>query len=491
MELIRDIYAAKAAARQPVISFEFFPPKTDEGDRALLEKTIPALRRTRPDFCSVTYGAGGSTRAKTLQIVDSIQRQHGLTALAHLTCVAATREEIRGLLAEIRALGCRNILALRGDPPGGGAFRRTDGGFEFAAELVAFARQLGDFSLGVAGFPEGHVACREGKLADWRHLKHKIDCGADFVLTQLFFDNADFFAFRDHLTQQLGVSVPLVPGIVPILSGAQIQRFTTMCGARIPAPLAARLDELGADDAAVTAFGIEYATRQCEELLRNGAPGVHLYTLNKAHSTARILANLGLAGRPAAALTREEAWRLLTAYTQSESLLKHALSVEAALHHYAGVRGGDAELWGLTGLLHDFDYERWPNPPEHTREGARLLRERGVDEEIIGAILSHAEWNQDQYPLDRPLRQALFAVDELCGFVTAVAYVRPEKLAGMTASSVRKKMKQKSFAAAVKREDIERGAQLLGLPLDDHITHVITAMQGVASRLGLDGAPKA
>jgi len=186
-------------------------------------------------------------------------------------------------------------------------------------------------------------------------------------------------------------------------------------------------------------------------------------------------------------MTRDEALALLKEYTKSESLFKHALAVEAAMRYYASHFGEDVETWGLTGLIHDFDYERWPDPPDHTREGARILRERGVDEEVIGAILSHANWNWDQYPLDRPLRKALFAVDELCGFVTAVAYVRPEKLAGMMASSVRKKMKQKSFAAAVKREDIEHGAQLLGLPLDEHITHVITAMQGIAPELGLAG----
>ena len=184
-------------------------------------------------------------------------------------------------------------------------------------------------------------------------------------------------------------------------------------------------------------------------------------------------------------MTRPEAWQLLTEFTPSESLRKHALAVEAALRHYAPRFGGDAEFWGLTGLLHDFDYERWPNPPEHTREGARILRERGVDDEIVGAILSHATWNWDTHPLDRPLRQVLFAVDELCGFIMAVAYVRPERLAGMTASSVRKKMKQKSFAAAVKREDIERGAELVGLPLDEHIQGVIGAMQGIAKELGL------
>jgi len=184
-------------------------------------------------------------------------------------------------------------------------------------------------------------------------------------------------------------------------------------------------------------------------------------------------------------MTRSQAWQILVEFTPSESLRRHALAVEAAMRHYAPKFGSDAELWGLTGLLHDFDYERWPNPPEHTREGARILRERGVEEEIVGAILSHATWNWEAYPLDRPLRKALFAVDELCGFVTAVAYVRPERLAGMAASSVRKKMKQKSFAAAVKREDIESGAGLLGLALDDHITHVITAMQGAAKELGL------
>jgi len=183
-------------------------------------------------------------------------------------------------------------------------------------------------------------------------------------------------------------------------------------------------------------------------------------------------------------MNREQAWNLLTEYTKSESLIKHALAVEAAMRYYAAHFGADTEMWSVVGLIHDFDYERWPNPPEHTREGARLLRERGVDEEIVGAVLAHAEWNQDAYPLDRPLRKALFAVDELCGFITAVAYVRPEKLTGMTASSVRKKMKQRSFAAAVKREDIEKGAELLGLPLEAHVTHVITAMQSVAGPLG-------
>ncbi len=178
-------------------------------------------------------------------------------------------------------------------------------------------------------------------------------------------------------------------------------------------------------------------------------------------------------------MTRDEALALLKEYTKSDSLIRHAQAVEAAMRHYAPRFGGEVELWGNVGLLHDFDYERWSEPPAHTQEGARILRERGVDEEIVGAILSHADWNWAEYPLDRPLRKVLFAVDELCGFITAVAYVRPERLLGMGASSVRKKMKQKSFAAAVKREDIEKGAQLLELPLEEHVNNVITAMQGL------------
>ena len=295
MRFIRDIFAEKKAAGRPVVSFEFFPPKTDEGDRTLLEKQIPALLAARPDFCSVTYGAGGSTRDKTLMIVDRIQREHHLPALAHLTCVNHTREEVRALLEKIRALDCRNILALRGDAPGGGDFSPTPGGFEFSAQLVEFIRAQGDFSVGVAGFPEGHIACKAGKLADWKHLKEKVNAGADFVVTQLFFDNADYLEFRNYAVNQLGVRVPIVPGVIAILSASQITRFTQLCGSKIPPALRAKLDALGSDDEAAMQFGIEYATQQCEELLRAGAPGLHFYTLNKAHSTVAVLKNLGLA----------------------------------------------------------------------------------------------------------------------------------------------------------------------------------------------------
>jgi methylenetetrahydrofolate reductase (NADPH) len=215
--------------------------------------------------------------------------------MAHMTCVNATREETASVLSQARALGITNILALRGDPPGGtGEFVKTEGGFEFSYELVRFVKETGGFSIGVAGFPEGHIANPNGKHADWRHLKHKVDQGADFVITQLFFSNKDYFEFRDYL-HGLGVRVPLVPGIIPILSAGQIKRFVALCGAELPTSLLAELDSRGEDDEAAMQYGIEYATEQCKELLREGAPGLHFYTLNKARSTTQILKNLNLA----------------------------------------------------------------------------------------------------------------------------------------------------------------------------------------------------
>lgn len=296
MQSIRDLYVRAQTARVPVFSMEFFTPKTAEGDRSLFEKALPALTRFRPGYCSVTYGAGGSTRDKTLEMVERIQRDFHTPSMAHLTCVGSTREQIGSLLGDARARGIRNILALRGDPPAGTtAFVRPAGGFQFAHELVTLARQFGGFSIGVAGFPEGHIECREGKHVDWQRLKAKIDCGADYVLTQLFFDNAFFYEFRDYLTTRLGVTVPIVPGVIPILSGHQIKKFTMLCGSTLPGHLLARLDELGDNDAAVAEFGIEFATRQCADLLRQGVPGIHFYTLNRAQATTRILANLGCA----------------------------------------------------------------------------------------------------------------------------------------------------------------------------------------------------
>jgi methylenetetrahydrofolate reductase (NADPH) len=290
---IHDILGSAQAAGRPAISFEFFPTKTNEGERTLLEQTIPALSELEPDFCSVTYGAGGGTRERTLAIVDRIQREHSLPAMAHLTCVNATRVQTLLVLEQARALGIRNILALRGDPPDGCEFVRTEGGFEYSYQLVQFIKEVGEFSIGVAGFPEGHIACTDGRHVDWQRLKHKIDQGAHFVVTQLFFRNRDYLECRDFLSG-LGVTAPIIPGILPILSASQIKRFVALCGAALPDQLLTRLDQCR-DDEAVARFGIEYATEQCEELLREGAPGLHFYTLNKARSTTAVLTNLGLA----------------------------------------------------------------------------------------------------------------------------------------------------------------------------------------------------
>lgn len=295
--LVRDIYAEERRAGRPVVSIELFPPRTPEGLAALFERTLPAMQAIRPHFYSVTYGAGGSTRDRTLDIADRIQREHGATAMAHLTCISTPRPEIERYLLEARERGIRNVLALRGDPPQNvDELAELDSGFEYSHQLVAFIRRLGGFSIGTAGFPESHVACTEGKHVDWQRLKDKVDAGADLVLTQLFFDNDDYFAFRDYLVDTLGVQVPLTPGVLPILSAPQIKRFTAICGATLPAPLIAKLEGFGDDDEAVADFGIEFATRQCEALLAGGAPGLHVYSLNRARAVTSIVESLGLRG---------------------------------------------------------------------------------------------------------------------------------------------------------------------------------------------------
>ena len=184
-------------------------------------------------------------------------------------------------------------------------------------------------------------------------------------------------------------------------------------------------------------------------------------------------------------MNRDQAWALLNEYTENPALIRHAQCVEAAMRHYARLYGEDEAQWGLAGLLHDFDYERFPEPPQHTQEGARILRENGCDEEVVGAVLAHVPWNLDDYPRDRPIRKTIFAVDELCGLIYAAALVRPERMVGMKAKSIVKKMKQRSFAAAVSREDIEAGAQLIGLPLNEHIDHCIKAIAGIADQIDL------
>jgi methylenetetrahydrofolate reductase (NADPH) len=216
--------------------------------------------------------------------------------MLHLTCVNSTAVQLREVLEQARGLEIRNVLALRGDPPGGtGEFVKTEGGFEYSRELVAFIREVGGFCIGTAGFPEGHIACKAGKETDWQYLREKVEAGADFIITQLFFDNEDFYQFHDHLTKKLGVKVPIIPGMLPILSSGQTKKFVTLCGAKLPTAFLERLEQLGDDDEAVIQFGIEYVTKQCEALLAFGVPGVHFYTLNKVHSTREIMRNLGFA----------------------------------------------------------------------------------------------------------------------------------------------------------------------------------------------------
>ena len=278
-------------ANGPVFSFEFFPPKTEAGDRTLYQ-TIQQLSELRPSFVSVTYGAGGSTRDKTVDLVRRIKNEIGIEAMAHLTCVGADRTEIHAVLERLQANGIENVLALRGDPPQGAAtFAPPAGGFGFASELVTYIRSCGfPFSVGGAGYPEGHVECRDLEL-DLTHLKSKVEAGLDFVITQLFFDNADYFDFVAR-ARRSGVTVPIIPGIMPITNLAQIERFTSMCGARIPAPLRARLERVRDDEAAVRRVGIEHATTQCRELLAYDAPGIHFYTLNQSPATRAIFEKL-------------------------------------------------------------------------------------------------------------------------------------------------------------------------------------------------------
>ncbi len=277
---------------RPLYSFEFFPPKTDEGTRRL-EETVAELSNLKPAYVSVTYGAGGSTRDRTIDLVGRIQGNLGITAMAHLTCVGAGRDEIARVLDRLLQAGISNIIALRGDPPAGAErFETPPGGFANASELVAFIRQLhGDaFCLAAAAYPETHVECRDPQR-DMAHLKTKVDAGVDFLITQLFFDNAVYFDFVTR-AKESGISVPIIAGIMPILNAAQIERFTRMCGASIPSSLQNELNRVREDAAAVEALGIAHATTQCEGLIAGGAPGVHFYTLNRSTATRHILENL-------------------------------------------------------------------------------------------------------------------------------------------------------------------------------------------------------
>ncbi len=283
---IRDLFGTNT----PIISFEFFPPRTAEAETQL-GTALERLRPLEPSFVSVTYGAGGSTRDRTIQLVSRIRNELGLETMAHLTCVASTREEIAQVLDRLEAEGIENVLCLRGDPPQGQTtFQRPPGGFGYASELTTFVKASYPFCVGGACYPEGHVETPDLER-DLQHLKRKVDAGSDFLVTQLFFDPALYFSFVRR-ARAAGIELPVIPGIMPVTNVDQLERFTSMCGASIPDGLRTRLEAARDDAAAVRRVGIEHATGQCIELLEGGAPGIHFYTLNRSPSTRAIFQNL-------------------------------------------------------------------------------------------------------------------------------------------------------------------------------------------------------
>ncbi len=283
------------AGGDPAFSFEFFPPKTDEGMAKLFD-TVGKLRELEPTFVSVTYGAGGSTRDRTVAIVGRIKNELGIETVAHFTCVGASTDELREVLGEIAATGVENIMALRGDPPvGEDRFVKTDGGLGSSVELIELIRSELDLGIAAACYPEVHPEA-ESAEADLAFAKRKVEAGASALITQLFFDNEAYFGFVDR-ARAFGIDVPIIPGIMPIGGYEQIKRFTSMCGATIPPQLMAELDARRDDPEAITDLGVAYATLQCADLLARGAPGIHFYTLNKSPATWAILSALK-AARP-------------------------------------------------------------------------------------------------------------------------------------------------------------------------------------------------
>jgi methylenetetrahydrofolate reductase (NADPH) len=283
---LADLYAQPGLT----LSVEFFPPKTDKGEEALFGE-IELIKSLRPAFCSVTYGAGGSTREKTVDLVDRIHRQCGLETMCHLTVVGQSKDDARGVLKRLREKGLENVLALGGDPPQGMAdWQPHPDGFQHAVELVREAMSFGCFSVAVAGFPEIHPRAKS-RASDLRYLKEKVDAGAQAIITQLFFDNDQYYRYVEDV-RKLGIEVPVIPGVLPIVSAPQIRRFTALCCARIPPQLEQALNKVENDDSAATQLGIEYATRQCEALIQFGVSGLHFYSLNKSHSVSAICKNL-------------------------------------------------------------------------------------------------------------------------------------------------------------------------------------------------------
>jgi methylenetetrahydrofolate reductase (NADPH) len=281
-----------ATGEEPVFSFEFYPPKTDEGELSL-RATLEALRQLEPDFVSVTYGAGGSSRGRTVELTKWIKQDLGIEAMAHLSCVGSTREELAEILDGMAAAGIENVLALRGDPPRGETqWTPHPGGLQYSTELATLIHNSYDFSVGAACFPEVHPEAPD--LAhDLRFLKAKVDSGASFLITQLFFDNELYFRFVEE-ARSVGIEVPIIPGVMPITDAGQIRTITGMCGASLPAELLEQLELRAGNPNAVLQFGVSYATLQCAELLARGAPGIHFYTLNRSPATRAILSALKL-----------------------------------------------------------------------------------------------------------------------------------------------------------------------------------------------------
>jgi methylenetetrahydrofolate reductase (NADPH) len=276
----------------PSFSFEFFPPKTPEGEENLYT-ALRELKPLEPSYVSVTYGAGGSTRSKTIEIVSRIKRDFELEAMAHFTCVNATTDELRATLEELRAAGVENVLALRGDPPAGQErWTQTEGGLEFSRELVELLAGEYDFAIGAAAFPETHIHATSPE-DDLRHLKAKVDAGAKFLITQLFFDNRHYFEFVER-ARAIGIDVPILAGVMPITNIDGVKRMTQLSAADLPADLEAALESRRSDPEAVAELGVAYATLQCAELLANGCPGIHFYTLNRSPATRAILSALKL-----------------------------------------------------------------------------------------------------------------------------------------------------------------------------------------------------
>ena len=280
------------ASRRPCFSFEFFPPKDDDGVVQLIE-TMRELRSLDPAFVSVTYGAGGSTRARTVDLVVRLREEVGIDAMAHFSCVGSTRDDLRGQLVRMRDAGVESVLALRGDAPRDQPdWQAAEDGLEHATDLVALLNEEFGFSIGAACHPEKHPEAPD-PATDLAYLRRKVQAGADFLITQLFFDNRSYFTFVER-ARDAGIMVPIVPGIMPVTNVDQIERFTRMCGATLPIQLQSALDERRGDPQAVLDLGVAYASLQCAELLRRGAPGIHFYTLNRSGATGAILRALHL-----------------------------------------------------------------------------------------------------------------------------------------------------------------------------------------------------